>query len=302
MKALQEVIKRGKLITPDLFRQLRQSPEYAPRVVSLDASWFLPNNPRNAKKEYIQERIPGAVFFDIDAVKDENSPYPHMVPSVTEFNRNMSAMGLKRSDLLVVYDSVGNFSAPRAHWLLRVFQHPESLLLNNFPSYKKQGGVLSGGPLKDVDRPATDYQSPGLRESSVVLYEELEAAVKDENTRNSYYLVDARPLGRFKGVDPEPREGLPSGHIPGAISIPFSDMIRDGLFLPGEELSGLFQQRGVGTDKPVILMCGTGVTACVVEAGLREADYTTQEIRVYDGSWTEWAQRADPSLIVGENE
>lgn len=300
MHSLQAVIQRGKLITPNLFRKLRQSPEYAPRVVSLDASWFLPNNPRNAKKEYLEERVPGAVFFDIDAIKDESSPYPHMIPSVAEFNRHMSAMGLKRSDLLVVYDSVGNFSAPRAHWLLRIFQHPESLLLNNFPLYKAENSPLASGSLKDSERSATNYESPGLKESSVVLYEELEAAVQNENKRNSYYLVDARPHGRFRGVDPEPREGLPSGHIPGAISIPFSDMIRDGLFLSGKELSNLFRERGVGTDKPVILMCGTGVTACVVEAGLREADYTTQEIRVYDGSWTEWAQRADASLIVGE--
>ena len=212
----------------------------------------------------------------------------------------MSKLGLKNDDLLVVYDYLGNFSAPRAFWMLRAFQHKNSLLLDNYPSYKKEGYELENGEPRKVEE--TQYTSPGLDREAVVSYEQIRELVCDQGKLDEINLIDARPEGRFLGTVPEPRPEISNGHAPGAVSVPFTSVTDSTTkqFKSVEELRKLFESKGLVdkiSQRPTVVMCGTGVTACVVKSAL-ELVQPDAKISIYDGSWTEFAQRADKSMII----
>ncbi|KAL6712428.1 hypothetical protein ACN47E_000305 [Coniothyrium glycines] len=270
----------------------------APRVIPLCASWFLPNDARNGYDTFIQQRIPHARFFDLDKVKDLHSPYPHMLPSAEQFASAMRKLGIRREDSVVVYDTkeLGIFSAPRVGWTLQVFGHPNVHVLNNFRKWVEEGYPTENGEPKDPY--PTEYAVPQLEESKVVAFEEVRDIAKElgKEGADEVQILDARSLGRWKGVDPEPREGLSSGHIPYSTSVPVSDLLdpESKALLPAAELQAIFKAKGVHPNKPIINSCGTGVTAAVIDAALTEAGYPTQHRRLYDGSWTEWAQRVKP--------
>ncbi|KAF2771091.1 Rhodanese-like protein [Teratosphaeria nubilosa] len=278
----------------------------APKVIPICGSWFLPNDPekRTGSQVFRQQRIPGARFFDLDRVSDTSSPYPHMLPSPEVFKDAMSELGVHRDDTLVVYDSAeqGIFSGPRVAWTLKIFGHPSVHLLNNFKIWVEEGRPLEFGEPKAVER--TNYPMPELDKSKVVDFEEMKEIAKDVNKEGheEWQVLDARSLGRWKGTDPEPRPGLSSGHIPGSTSVPVPDLLdpKTKAFLPPEQLRKVFASKGVDPTKPIISSCGTGVTATVIDTALTEAGYGEGLRRVYDGSWTEWAQRVRPSenLIV----
>ncbi|KAI1422595.1 Rhodanese-like domain-containing protein [Xylaria sp. FL1777] len=298
------------LVTPkELAEALKTSPPSPistdPRVIPLCASWFLPNDHRTGIEAFHEKRIPKARFFDLDKVKDKHSPYPHMLPTAKQFAEAMSALGIRKDDTVVVYDhhEVGIFSAPRVGWTLRVFGHPKVHILNNFKLWVEEGYPTESGNLYTIE--CNPYPIPQLDESKVASYEEVREVAQDYNKEGAegVQILDARPSGRFTGVAPEPREGLSSGHIPGSINIPFSDVLdpTTKTILPKDQLRKLFEQKGVDPSKPIISSCGTGVTAAVIETALEEAGYGSAENRrVYDGSWTEWAQRVEPSdnLII----
>ncbi|KAI0126641.1 Rhodanese-like domain-containing protein [Xylariales sp. AK1849] len=303
------------LVTPkELAEALKKSspspvsPE--PRVVPLCASWFLPNDERKGIDVFREKRIPKAKFFDLDKVKDKHSPYPHMLPSAKEFAAAMSELGIRKDDTVVVYDSkeMGIFSAPRVGWTLKVFGHPKVHILNNFKLWVEEGHPTESGELYSVECSA--YPIPKSRpDDEVASYEDLREIAMDHNKEGSegVQILDARGPGRFSGTAPEPREGLSSGHMPGAINIPFDAVLdpKTKAFLPKDQLKKLFEEKGVDPEKPVVSSCGTGVTAVVIETALEEAGYGCPEKRrVYDGSWTEWAQRVKPSesLIVKDGE
>lgn len=297
-------------IDPKSFVQLRKELSQSPtsrRLIPLDVSWYMPNVPRDPHTEFIEERIPGARFLNIDNIKDSKSPYPHMLPSRTDFYNGMSHLGLKKDDILVVYDKTGVFSSPRAVWMLRALGHEDTILLNSFVEYKALNFPLESGVPEyekteyvPASHPSHSTEVPPSGIPTLVTYEELtdiiENGIKDPSSLP--YIIDARSEGRFSGKDPEPRAGLSSGHVPGAISIPFNELIEDGKFKDPAHIGQIFKAKGVHDDKPVILMCGTGVTACILKSGLRASGITHQPVRVYDGSWTEWAQRAENHLIV----
>ncbi|KAH9868505.1 hypothetical protein J1614_007577 [Plenodomus biglobosus] len=270
----------------------------APRVVPLCASWFLPNDGRNGYDTYLAERIPHARFFDLDAVKDPHSPYPHMLPSAELFADAMRKLGIRREDSVVVYDSkeLGIFSAPRVGWTLQVFGHPNVHVLNNFRKWVEEGYPTESGEPKEVW--PVDYPVPELEASKVVAFEEVREIAKEQGKEGAeeVQILDARSLGRWKGIDPEPREGLSSGHIPYSTSVPITDLLdpKDKTLLPASELQAVLKTKGVDPSKPIISSCGTGVTAAVIDAALNEAGFPTQTRRIYDGSWTEWAQRVHP--------
>lgn len=270
----------------------------APRVIPLCASWFLPNDGRNGYDTYLAERIPHARFFDLDAVKDPHSPYPHMLPSAELFADAMRKLGIRREDSVVVYDSkeLGIFSAPRVGWTLQVFGHPNVHVLNNFRKWVEAGYPTESGEPKEVL--PVDYPVPELEASMVVAFEEVRDIAKEQGKEGAeeVQILDARSLGRWKGIDPEPREGLSSGHIPYSTSVPITDLLdpKDKTFLPASELQAVLKTKGVDPSKPIISSCGTGVTAAVIDAALNEAGFPTQTRRIYDGSWTEWAQRVHP--------
>lgn len=181
----------------------------APKIVPLCASWFLPNDGRNGKETFLAERIPRAQFFDLDGVKDASSPYPHMLPSAEDFAAAMSKLGIRRHDSVVVYDSkeLGIFSAPRVGWTLQAFGHPNVHVLNNFRKWVEEAYPTESGEPKAVDD--VDYPVPELDKSKVVAFEEVREIAKEHGLEGAeeVQILDARSLGRWKGVDPEPREG-----------------------------------------------------------------------------------------------
>ncbi|CAK7202471.1 hypothetical protein SEUCBS139899_005194 [Sporothrix eucalyptigena] len=278
-----------------------------PRVIPLCSSWFLPNDVegRTGIQVFRKQRIPKARFFDLDKVIDRRSPYPHMLPSAKDFAAAMSELGIRKEDTVVVYDTkeLGIFSAPRVGWTLKIFGHPKVHILNNFRTWVEEGLPTESGEVYSVECCA--YPIPEVDADKVANYEEVREVALDHNKegREGIQIIDARSAGRFTGAAPEPRPCLSSGHMPGSVNIPFDAVLDPSTkaFLPADALREVFQKKGIDPEKPIISSCGTGVTACVIETALEEAQYGSPERRrVYDGSWTEWAQRVTPSdsLIV----
>ena len=279
------------LVTPkELSDALATNPTKDSTIVPLCASWFLPNDPeqRTGISVFRKQRIPTARFFDLDAVKDQNSPYPHMLPNAADFAHEMAELGIRREDAIVVYDSaeLGIFSAPRVAWTLNIFGHDRVHLLNSFKAWVDQGYPTTSGESEPVARSA--YPVPTLDAAAVVGFDEVKevAASYRDGTPTNVQILDARPSGRWAGTLPEPRPELSSGHIPGSLSVPFSDLLDPASknLLPKEELRRVFQAKGVDPTKKIISSCGTGVTAAVIDAALKEAGYDDRQL--YDGSWT----------------
>lgn len=284
------------LVSPkDLNEALKKNPPSKistdPRTIPVCASWFLPNDGRKGIDTFREQRIPKARFFDIDKVIDKRSPYPHMLPSGKDFAATMSELGIRKDDVLVVYDTkeLGIFSAPRVAWTMRIFGHPNVHVLDNFKLWVEEGLPTESGELYNVE--CGTYQIPQLDDTKVAEFEEVREAAWDHNKEGAegVQILDARSPGRFAGKDPEPREGLSSGHMPGSINIPFNILLdpETKAFLPPEKLKQVFEEKGVDPDKPIISTCGTGVSACVIDTALEQAQFSNSEKRkVYDGSWT----------------
>ena len=267
----------------------------APRIIPVCASWFLPNDPekRTGRQVFKEQRIPSARFFDLDAVKDHDSPYPHMLPTAEGFAKAMQEMGIRKDDEVVVYDSkeLGLFSAPRVGWTFRVFGHPYVHILNNFRLWVQQGYPTESGEPEPLNDGPNHYPEPSVNPGMVVKFAEIKEIAKDYGKEGAegIQILDARPQARWAGAAPEPRPGLPSGHIPGSISVPHSELLdpKTGALLPAEELRRIFESKGVDPEKPIISTCGTGVTAAVIETALGEAGVgRVDDRRLYDGSWT----------------
>ncbi|KAK5110912.1 hypothetical protein LTR62_005450 [Meristemomyces frigidus] len=299
------------LVTPsELNTALKRQPsDTDSRIIPLCGSWFLPNDPQKRKGHDVfqQSHIPTARFFDIDAISDTSSPYPHMLPSPELFQETMRSMGVKREDTVVVYDTaeLGIFSAPRVAWTLKVFGHKGVHVLNNYRLWVEAGLPTEEGAGQTFER--TEYPLPHLESSKIVSFEEMRDIARKSTSNNNdssgINILDARSTGRWQGTEPEPRPGLPSGHIPGSTSVPVPELLdpETKAFLSAEQLRKVFERKGVDASKPVISSCGTGVTATVIETALIAAGYGEGEgRRVYDGSWTEWAMRAEgeDGLIV----
>jgi thiosulfate/3-mercaptopyruvate sulfurtransferase len=283
------------LVTPaELSAALKKNPPSKistdPRTVAVCATWFLPNDGRNGLQTFREKRIPSSRFFDLDKVIDKHSPYPHMLPSASDFAKAMSGLGIKRDDTVVVYDSqeLGIFSAPRVAWTLKAFGHDTVHVLNNFKLWVEEGYPTESGEFWDVD--TCVYPIPEFNASKLIEFEEMRELAKDYNKEGAepVQILDARSQGRWAGKDPEPRPGLPSGHMPGSISIPVSELLDPvkKTILPGDQLRKIFESKGVDPNKPIISSCGTGVTAAVIDAALTEAGFNEENRRLYDGSWT----------------
>jgi thiosulfate/3-mercaptopyruvate sulfurtransferase len=274
----------------------------------------MPNSPHNGRKQFLEEqRIKGAAFFDLDHVALPGSKYPHMLPPQSVYTQEMSKLGIKNSDTVVVYDKSGIFSGPRVAWNLSLYGHKKVYLLDNYLTYKKAEYPLDNTPVTDVGVPGASNSSySGLADEEfkikysqqVIEYEELLELVKSGQLAQDYFVFDARSKRRFDGTDPEPRPGLSSGHVPSAISLPFGKVLNeDKTYKSAEELEVLLQSEyGIDLTKPhdkkgIIVMCGTGVSAVILKLALEIVLGTKLPVRVYDGSWTEWAQRAPSEFI-----
>ena len=245
----------------------------------IDASWYLPNQQRDAKQEYLQQHIEGAHFFDIDLICDLESPLPHMLPSSGVFAQEISRMGISNQDAVVVYDSAGLFSAARLWWMFRVFGHSKVRVLN--------GGLPAWTQLELP----TSSSKPEAQESNynAVLNSQLIATREGliANCENGAITVlDARPLARFEGQAPEPRPGLPSGHMPHSVSLSFDLLLDQGQLKSTAELEHIFAELGVSKSSNVVTSCGSGVTAAIISLALDEVGYGLKPL--YDGAWAEW--------------
>lgn len=286
------------VVTPEeLNEALKKNPpskiSTAPRTIPICAAWFMPNDlqGRTGIDAFTQKRIPTARFFDLDKVKDHESPYPHMLPTCESFAEAMQKLDIKRDDELVVYDTeeLGLFSAPRVGWTFKVYGHPGVHILNNFRLWCKQGFPTESGEPKDHGR--SKYPVPSYQTDMVVKFAEMKTIGYDhgKDGAEEIQILDGRSKGRWEGSEPEPRPGLRSGHMPGSTSLPFQELLHPetkALRRP-DELKQIFISKQLDPKKPIISSCGTGVTAAIIDAALHEASFGQSEHRrLYDGSWT----------------
>jgi len=261
----------------------------APDIRVVDGSWYLPAMKRDPKAEYQAGHIPGAVYFDIDEIADTASPLPHMLPSPEKFSSRVKKLGLGDGSRIVVYDGMGLFSAPRVWWMFRVFGHEDVAVLDGgLKKWKAENRPLESGPPRPRERHFT------ARVNSFLL-RDLDEMKRNVETKREQ-VIDARSPGRFHAREPEPRQGLRGGHIPGSVNVPFGEMTdpATGAMLPAAAIAARFKAAGVDLNKPIVTSCGSGVSACALALGLHLVG--AKQVAVYDGSWTEWGGRADTPI------
>lgn len=260
-----------------------------PKIV--DASWFLPAQNRNARQEYQDAHIPGAVFFDQDEVVEPGVDLPHALPSPTVFADHAARLGLSNTDTIVVYDSLGMFTAPRVWWMLRTMGAENVLLLDGgFDNWKNSGRPVTS----DAVTPSLGTFRPRYNKRAVMTLENMLRIVE---TR-AMQVADARGAGRFTGEEPEPREGMKSGHMPEARNVPVFSLSRDGELKSLPELRAVFKEAGIDIAKPVVTTCGSGVTAAVITLALESLGQSNTSL--YDGSWSEWGALTDAPVAKGD--
>jgi thiosulfate/3-mercaptopyruvate sulfurtransferase len=250
----------------------------------VDASYFLPTQKRDAHAEYRAGHIPGAGFFDIEAVSDHSTELPHMLPGTTQFGEVVGGLGIGDGDTVVVYDSTGLFSAPRVWWTFRIMGAKSVYILDGgLPKWKAEGRPTETG---DAKRPPKTFTAE-MNVGAVAMLDDVRLAQAGDDTQ----IVDARSAERFAGKAPEPRPGLRSGHIPRSFNVPYDRLLENGRLASRERVTAAFTSAGVDLDKPIITSCGSGVTAAILTFALESIGKDPKGL--YDGSWAEWGSRPD---------
>jgi len=253
-------------------------------VIAVDASYPQVGQKRDVRAEYREGHIPGAVFFDIDAVSDHSTELPHMLPGPSQFGEVVGALGIGDGDAVVVYDSAGLYSAPRVWWTFRLFGTKKTYILDGgLPKWKGEGRPLEKGDAARAPKTFTAEMNVG----AVAMTDDVRLALSSDDVQ----IVDARSPERFSGKAPEPRPGLRSGHMPRSFNLPFGRLIENGHLAPRGRVEAAFKEAGVDLDKPIITTCGSGLTAAILTFALESIGKEPKGL--YDGSWTEWGSRPD---------
>ena len=258
-------------------------------ITILDASYFLPTMGRDGRAEFVQEHIIGAQFFDIDTIKDETDPLPHMMPFASIFEAAMRDIGVHSDQQIIVYDNSPFLSSARAWWMLRYFGHLAVCVLDGgMEAWKQAGGKTEQGnpPAETGSFTAGPPEKAGL-----ILFDELRKAVENGSAQQ---IIDARATDRFNGLAPEPRAGLRAGHIPGSLNLPINSLLdaQTGKLKTEQELQKLFDDAGFDMNLPSVTTCGSGVTAAGLTLALAILGKT--DIRLFDGSWSQWGASDAP--------
>ena len=260
-----------------------------PDLRIVDAPFYMPGDPRTANGEFEKEHIPGAVLFDIEQIKDHQNPLPHMLAAPEAFAEAVGRLGISDADRIVVYDHAGLMSAGRVWWNFRAMGHDEVYVLDGgLPRWIAEGRPLAGGPVTSTPQTFTPVFRPALVRDIQQVQAGLAAGIQ---------VLDARARDRFEGTAPEPRPGLPSGHMPGAVNTPHGELVENGALRSKEALAALFRGEGVDIDEPVITTCGSGVSAAIIALAL--ARLGKWDAPVYDGAWAEWASRLRSAIAIG---
>lgn len=262
-----------------------------PDLVVLDAT--LPpvgiTPPIDTRARYLAKHIPGAIFFDIDALSDHSTSLPHMLPTPESFSRDMAALGVGDQMTIVVYEQEGVFSAPRAWWMLRTFGAQNVHVLDGGLSAWIEADLPT--ETADVDRAPATFRAT-LHRDRVKDFHQVQQMIAERAQ-----ILDARSSGRFAGTLPEPRPGISSGHMPGSTSVPFTELVEGGRLKTTAKLGEYFAAQGIHIEQPITTTCGSGVTAAVIALGLAIAGAT--DVSLYDGSWAEYAQH--PAAVIEKN-
>ena len=280
-------LERDPLVSTDWLAERLGDPSLRP----VDASWWFPHENRDAAAEFETAHIPGAVFFDIDAIADHATPLPHMLPTPEAFAQAMGDLGLSDNASIVIYEAGAPRSAARAWWSFRAMGHEDVRVLDGgLPKWRREARPIETGAVHPTAATFKPRFDSGLVRAA--------ADIRTVLSGGGAQIADARPGARFRGEAPEPREDLKSGHMPGALSLPASDLYApDGTMLGAAELSAKLAAAGIDPERPLISSCGSGITACMI--ALAMARLGRWGTAVYDGSWAEWGALPDAPIVTG---
>lgn len=261
-----------------------------PNVVVVDGSWYLPALARDPRAEYLAGHIPGAIWFDVDKYADLTTTLPHMLMPPADFAALAGSLGIAETDTVVVYDGIGLSSAPRVRWtFLAMGSRIVKILAGGLPAWRAENRPLE---TTETARPPSPF-NVDFDPARVAKLADMRAIIASGDRQ----IIDARPAGRFAGVDPEPRPGLRSGHMPNAISAPATTLVENGQLKSPEVLKAQFTAAGIDLSKPIVTTCGSGVTAATLKLALEQAG--AKNVILYDGSWAEWGGRDDTEVVTG---
>ena len=263
-----------------------------PKIRVIDASYKMPGLLPLPSDDYLGAHLPGAVFFDVNAIADRSDPRPHMYPSAGQFAREVSMLGISSGDTVVAYDAGTWVAAPRAWWMFRSFGHQDVKVLDGgLKKWLREGRPTHSGKVTPKPGKFQAKLDPGFVRSKAQLLGNLDTKAEQ--------VVDARPRPRFEGTVDEPWPGRRSGHIPGSRNVPYAELFdaETAAMKPLQALRQSFRNAGVDIEKPIVTSCGSGVSALVLTLALYRLG--VRDTALYDGSWAEWGLPDGPPVARG---